>query len=382
MKSIFSLLAVALYAISPLLAQAPAIQWQHTIGGNGVDWLGLGSLQTADGGYILGGYSESGLSGDKTENGFGYGDYWVLKLDTLGAIQWQNTIGGTSEDHLFTFQQTTDGGYILGGASISDISGDKTENCWGHFDYWVLKLDATGAIQWQNTIGGNGYEELYSIKETGDGGYILGGFSESDISGDKTENSLGDYDYWVVKLNASGAIQWQNTIGGNGRDWLTSVCQTEDGGYILGGWSNSDLSGDKTENSLGDLGYDDYWVVKLNASGAIQWQNTIGGNDHDELYSIQQTADGGYILGGHSRSDISGDKTENSVGDFDYDDYWVVKLNASGAIQWQNTIGGNSFDFLISIQETADGGYILGGYSSSDISGDKTENSVGLIPNL
>ncbi len=117
--------------------------------------------------------------------------------------------------------------------------------------------------------------------------------------------------YWIVKTDALGNIQWQKTIGGSEEDYLQSIQQTSDGGYILGGVSNSNISGDKTENSIG--GYD-YWIVKTDASGNIQWQNTIGGNNHEEFWSIQQTSDGGYILGGTSNSDISGDKTENSIG--------------------------------------------------------------------
>jgi hypothetical protein len=346
------------------------IQWQNTIGGNAIDLL-YALQQTADGGYILGGYSNSNISGDKTENRQGSLDYWVVKLDASGNIQWQNTIGGNDDEDLRSLQQTADGGYILGGKSNSNISGDKTENSQGGWDYWVVKLDASGNIQWQNTIGGNDDDFFSALQQTADGGYILGGATTSNISGDKTENSQGSYDYWVVKLDASGNIQWQNTIGGDGYEDFGSLQKTADGGYILGGWSNSNISGDKTENCQGGV---DYWVVKLDASGNIQWQNTIGGNSFDELISLQQTADGGYILGGYSVSNISGDKTENSQGD---KDYWVVKLDASGNIQWQNTIGGNGFDELLSLQQTADGGYILGGHSISNISGDKTENSQG-----
>jgi hypothetical protein len=368
MKTIFSLLAVAIYSISPLFAQDPAIQWQNTIGGASSDVL-YSLQQTADGGYILGGSSFSDISGDKTEDNLGLSDYWVLKLDPTGTIQWQNTIGGNNNDFVQSLQQTADGGYILGGSSESNISGDKTENSNGGRDCWVVKLDATGVIQWQNTIGGSGDDYLHSLQQTADGGYIFGGYSNSNISGDKTENSNGNYDYWVVKLSATGAIQWQNTIGGNDPDLLYSLQQTADGGYILGGGSGSDISGDKTENGIGGS---DYWVLKLDATGAIQWQNTIGGNGDDELSSLQQTADGGYFLGGSSDSNISGDKTENRLG---IDDYWVVKLDATGGIQWQNTIGGSSYDVLFSLQQTADGGYILGGLSLSNISGDKTENS-------
>jgi hypothetical protein len=351
-----------------LIAQtAPEIEWQNTIGGSSGDYL-FSTQQTTDGGYILGGYSASGISGDKTEALLGYVDYWVIKLNSTGAIEWQNTIGGNITDILFSLQQTADGGYILGGYSYSNISGDKTEASLGISDYWVIKLNSAGAIEWQNTIGGSNYDFLQSIQQTSDGGYILGGYSDSDISGDKTEASLGNYNYWVVKFNSIGAIEWQSTIGGNDYDLLYSIQQTDDEGYILGGWSGSDISGDKTEASM----VGDYWVVKLNSTGAIEWQNTIGGNSSDVLRSIRQTTDGGYILGGYSETGISGDKTEASLG---ISDYWVIKLNSIGAIEWQNTIGGSSIDELHCIQQTVDGGFILGGFSFSGVSGDKTEAS-------
>ncbi len=235
---------------------------------------------------------------------------------TAPVIQWQNTIGGSSADWIHSIEQTTDGGYILGGFSDSNISGDKTENSNGGRDYWLVKTDASGNIQWQNTIGGNDWDDLHSIQQTADGGYILGGESNSNISGDKTENCVGfGSDYWIVKTDASGSIQWQNTIGGSSGESFNTIQQTADGGYILGGYSGSNISGDKTENCIGG---DDFWIVKTDDSGNIQWQNTIGGNSGDRLNSIQQTPDGGYILGGDSYSGISGDKTENSNGSFDY----------------------------------------------------------------
>ena len=353
-------------------AQAPAIQWQNTIGGSFTDYL-YSLYQTTDGGFILGGYSYSSISGDKTEANIGgvWADYWVVKLNSSGAIEWQNTIGGSGEDYLYSIQQTTDGGYILGGESWSGISGDKTEASWGSSDYWVVKLNSSGAIEWQNTIGGSSTDYLYSLQQTSDGGYILGGWSQSGLTGDKTEASMGGSDYWVVKLNSSGAIEWQNTLGGGGEDKLYSLQQTTDGGYLLGGHSYSGISGDKTEVPLGGS---DYWVVKLNSSGAIEWQNAIGGSSEDFLLSFQQTTDGGYILGGYSSSGISGVKNEALLGGYDY---WVVKLNSSGVIEWQNTIGGSSDDYLLSLQQTTDDGYILGGYSISGISGDKTETSLG-----
>ncbi len=344
--------------------------WQNTIGGS--SWETFYALQqTSDGGYILGGESYSYLSGDKTENVQGQNDYWVVKLDAAGTILWQNNIGGNAFDALKSVQQTSDGGYILAGDSNSDISGDKTENSQGGRDYWVVKLDASGNIVWQNTIGGSGEDILNFVQQTGDGGYILGGNSASPLSGDKTENTLGFSDAWVVKLDASGTILWQNTLGGNETEGVYSLQQTSDGGYILGAYSDSDITGDKTEISRGSF---DYWAVKLDAVGNLLWQKTIGGIGEDILKSIRQTGEGGYILAGNSASNISGDKTENSEGG---KDYWVVKLDAFGNLLWQNAIGGSGEDVLNSIRQTSDGGYLLGGYSDSGISGDKTQNSQG-----
>jgi Secretion system C-terminal sorting domain len=346
------------------------IQWQNTIGGN--SWDDLYSLQqTNDGGYILGGYSQSNISGDKTENRIGDDDYWIVKTDSLGNIQWQSTIGGGLSDILTSIEQTTDDGYILGGYSLSNASGNKTENCLGGTDYWIVKTDSLGNIQWENTIGGFYGDNLYSIQQTTDGGFILGGSSESGISGDKSENSLGVWDCWIVKTDSLGNIQWQNTIGASSYEILFSIDQTNDGGLILGASSESGISGDKTENSLGDR---DCWIVKLDSFGNIIWQNTIGGSMWDELRSIKHTSDGGFILGGLSNSGISGDKKESCLGNMDY---WIVKTDSVGNIQWQNTIGGSDVDYLFSVQETNNGSYVFGGYSGSNISNDKTENSAG-----
>jgi hypothetical protein len=347
------------------------IQWQNTIGGSLRDIL-TSVQQTDDGGYILGGYSDSNLSGDKIENSNGNNDYWILKIDGAGNIQWQNTIGGSDKDQLYSIEQTIDGGYILGGISMSNISGDKTENCYGTEDIWIVKVSSSGTIQWQNTIGGSGGDYLYELQQTLDGGYILGGNSSSNISGDKSENSHGMHDYWVLKVDSTGSIQWQNTIGGSWEDQLNSLVQTLDGGYILEGISNSNISGDKTENSNGDM---DSWVVKIDSAGSIQWQNTIGGSRVDQLYSIKQTSDGKYVLSGTSNSYISGDKSENTNGGFDT---WVIKIDSLGSIIWQNSIGGFNTDEARSIVQSTDGSYLLCGYSESNISGDKTEDCMGI----
>jgi hypothetical protein len=346
-------------------------EWDKRFGGGGTDVIN--SLQqTADGGYILGGNSNSGAGGDKTEASRGNYDYWIVKIDENGTKQWDKRYGGSLADNLNALQQTADGGYILGGRSASGISGDKSEASQGSDDFWVVKIDENGLIKWDKTFGGGSNDQIHSLQQTADGGYILGGYSNSGISGDKTEANQGFFDYWVIKIDENGVKQWDKTFGGSQNDLLFSLQQTIDGGYILGGYSASGISGDKTEASQGG---DDFWVVKIDENGVKVWDKTFGGNDVERLFSLQQTTDGGYILGGESLSGISGDKTETSRGNFDF---WVVKINVAGTKEWDKTFGGNENERLYSLQQTADGaGYILGGRSLSGISGDKTEASRG-----
>jgi hypothetical protein len=366
---IFTVIIFCIFAGN--LFSQPTIVNQKTIGGNGGDNLQDICL-TNDGGIIVGGYSNSGISGEKTKKSRGVYDYWVVKLNKHQKIQWNKTIGGSSFDELTAVQQTSDGGYILGGFSNSKISGEKTQATRGGYDYWIVKLDSSGSIEWDKTIGGNSDDELNSLQQTSDGGYILGGYSASDVSGEKTQISRGGgYDYWIVKVDNLGNIEWDKTIGGNGYDNLHSLQQTNDGGFILGGTSTSGISGEKTQISRG---IEDYWIVKVDNLGNIQWDKTIGGNSDDELYSLQQTRDGGYILGGTSYSGISGEKSQRSRG---VTDYWIVKVDNVGNIQWDKTVGGNGYDNLHSLQQTNDSGFILGGASTSGLSGEKTENNEG-----
>ncbi len=320
---------------------------------------------------MVGGYSFSGISGDKTEDSRGNNDFWILKIDKdTGTLIWQKTIGGKFREFASTTKQTSDGGYIIGGYSNSNISGDKTENSRGNDDYWVVKLDSDRNVVWDKTYGGSDVDRLWTLIETEDGGYLLAGESKSGISGDKTENSRGDTDIWILKIDANGALEWQKTFGGNDIDNAKSLIKALDGGYIIAGSSFSNISGEKTENSRG-LG--DFWILKIDTSGNILWQKTIGGNNGDYAFAIHATSDGNYILGGISSSNISGEKTENAV--CNSVDSWVLKLDVNGAIIWQKTIGGSSTEDFANVRETLDHGYVVGSMSYSDISGSKTENS-------
>jgi len=367
--TLFCFITSLLTTIS-LYAQDPTIIWQKTIGGYYPEFL-YDLKETNDGGYILGGQSYSDISGNKTDPSNGNGDMWVVKVNGNGEIEWQNAIGGSSDDYISSITPTNDEGYIVVGSSESNISGDKTEDSRGDMDYWIVKIDSSGNVEWDKTIGGDSLDEFPKIVVSMQGDYFICGKSYSNVSGDKTENSVGLIDYWVLKLNSSGNILWQDTIGGTDIDVFNEIASTSDGGCILGGGSISNISGDKTENSKGG---GDYWIVKLDASGTIEWDKTIGGSNNDVLRSIIQTNDGGYLLGGRSRSGISGDKTEPAIGGIDY---WIVKTDAVGSIEWQNTIGGSEFDDATSLFQANDGSYLVGGYSPSNISEDKDENSQG-----
>ncbi|HKR07056.1 MAG TPA: T9SS type A sorting domain-containing protein [Bacteroidia bacterium] len=376
-----SLFCMLLLVCQDAHSQNPLVkQWDKRLGGTFHDPV-YSFQQTTDGGYILGGESYSDSSGDKTEDNWDptlqSADYWIVKIDSAGMKQWDKRFGGTGDDYLLEVKQTSDGGYILGGASDSDSSGDKTQNAWGQYDYWIVKTDSLGIKQWDKRFGGIANEELYSLKQTTDGGYILGGYSYSDISGDKTQPSQGQDDYWMVKTDAFGIKQWDKRFGGAGYDEAYTIEQTTDSGYIMGGYTTMGSSGDVTQPIWGGW---DYWIVKTNVSGIKLWDKRFGGTNDDVLYSIHQTLDGGYILNGCSKSDSSGDKTQNNwdVTAATYD-LWVIKIDALGSKEWDKGFGGDNDENIAgNVSQTSDNGFLIPGTSYSGINGTKTENNLGV----
>ena len=237
------------------------------------------------------------------------GDCWIVKLTSSGTIDWQKVLGGSKTDVGNDVQQTTDGGYIVAGYAISndgDVIGDLGESC------WILKLNHSGILQWQKFLGKSYFAN--SIRQTTDGGLIVAGSSAYQDS-DVTLNH-GSSDYWVAKLNDTGEIQWQKSLGGSSTEGAKCIYPANDGGYIVAGTSNSN-DGDVT----GNFGESSIWIVKLNDTGAIQWQKCFG-DGHAKASSIQQTFDSGYIIVGSVQfngHDITGYKGG-------FSDYWVVKL--------------------------------------------------------
>jgi len=343
-----SILSLCFFLWCIVLHAQPSIQWQRTFGGTDTDHANS-IHQTTDGGYFVTGISISN-NGDVFGNHGGV-DVWVLKLDSLGEIQWKKTYGGSSDDRSHSAKQTNDGGYIIAGHTYSnnwDVSGNH-----GSYDAWVLKLSSNGIIQWQKCFGGSNLDEAWDIKQTLDDGYIVIGGSNS-TDGDLSFNH-GSRDFWVVKLDNSGSIEWQKSLGGSGSDIGYAIGLTSDGGYIING-----EVGSNDGQVSGFHGGTDFWVVKLNFEGKIEWEKALGGTGLDRGNDIHQTRDGGYIAFGQTRSS-NGDVT----GQHGAYDQWAVKLDISGNIEWQKALGGSSEEFATKIYQTSDNGYVMVGQTQS-----------------
>ncbi|HLO73034.1 MAG TPA: T9SS type A sorting domain-containing protein [Flavobacterium sp.] len=315
--------------------------WQRTIGGSGQEKL-LSIAQTKDGGYILGGTSSSNTSEPdekgivdkygKSEDSRGSLDYWVVKLDPKGEIEWQKTLGGKYVDELKSIEQTLDEGYILGGYSNSPESGDKAQGNYGLGDYWIVKLDKEGNQLWQQTLGGDKDDNLFTLSQTKDGGFILGGNSNSGATNSKSKTNKNGTDFWVLKLDKIGTIEWQETYNYGKLDVLTSIVENQDDTYLIGGYAQSEAKnkgqtvkgiGSKiTKEGKDKEGINDYIALKIKATGEEIWTQTVGSKGDEVLKRLFETRDGGYILAGTSKGQISRDKNSNIGGS----DFWIVKL--------------------------------------------------------
>jgi len=295
-----------------------ALAWSKTYGGASFDWA-TSVVQTADGGIALAGFTNSFDAGSY--------DFWLVKTDASGTMEWSRTYGGAGIDEASSVVQTSDGGYALAGHTSSYGA--------GRYDFWLVKTDSAGNHQWNKTYGGTNDEEASSVVQTLDGGYALAGYTNS--------YGAGLYDLWLVKTNSTGAMQWNKTYGGTSYDTAHSLVQTVDSGYALAGETHSYGAGNY-----------DSWLVKTNSTGGMQWNKTYGGTTEDLAHSLVQTGDGGYALAGSTYS-------FGAV----LSDFWLVKTDSTGGMQWNKTYGGASYDRAYSLVQTCDGGYALTGYTFS-----------------
>ncbi len=230
--------------------------WDKTFGGITYD-RAYSLIQTIDGGYAVAGFTIS--------YGAGWGDFWVIKLDSRGNKVWDKTFGGIKYDKAYFLIQTIDGGYAVAGYTRSYGAGNH--------DFWVIKLDSRGNKLWNKTFGGSADDRAYSLIQTTDGGYAVAGYTES--------YGAGGADFWLIKLDSRGNKVWDKTFGGSDRDYALSLIQTTDGGYAVAGYTESYGAGDY-----------DFWVIKLDSKGNEVWDKTFGGNKYDKVNSLIQTNNG------------------------------------------------------------------------------------------
>lgn len=329
---------------------------------------------TLDGGYAILGYTQSNDDDitDKQDESF---DYWVLKFDANDQLQWQKTYGGSLDDRGSDIVQTSDGGFAILGYSFSN-DGDTTENA-GLQDYWLVKLDANGNISWEKSFGYQGADSGITIIETHDQGFLITGILDVTASGgegnsSRTANRHAGGDYWALKLDISGNLEWSHYFGGNFTDTPYGVIQTDDNGYIVAGSSDSEDT-DISSN----IGTYDFWIIKISESGNLVWEKSFGGSQIDEARAISKTDDDNYIIAGDTRSsdnDISQNKGAA--------DLWLIKISSSGNLIWERTIGGSSFDVARAIKKSQNNGFLLSGSSRSsdmDVSENKGQNDAWVL---
>lgn len=295
-----------------------ATLWTHTYGGSEDD-VPLSFQRTADGGYVITGWIGNIFTRDR--------NVYVVKTDSLGDTLWTRTYGGSTMSGGASIQQTTDGGYV--------IAGYVYPNGAEYPDFWLLKTNGEGDTLWTRTYGGSGDDDVYFIQQTTDSGYVMAGNTNS--------FGAGNQDVYIVKTDARGDTLWTRTYGGPADDWARSAKQTMDGGYIIAGGTSSFGAGSM-----------DSYVVKTNSQGDTLWTRTYGGSGDDMAYSIQQTADGGYVIAGYTTSFGAGSM-----------DFYVLRTNSLGGTLWTRTYGGSSSDVASSIQQTTDGGYVIAGETLS-----------------
>ena len=310
------------------LSSVGAVEWSRAVGGPDYLFGDLASsvVQTTDGGF--------GVTGLTGSYGIGRSDLFLVKLSSVGAVEWSRAVGGPGGDYGVSVVQTTDGGFAVAGCTGS-FGGAK--------DLFLVKFSSAGALEWSRAVGGTGDDYGVSVVQITDGGFAVAGHTYSFGAGDK--------DLFLVKFSSAGAVEWSKAVGGTGEDWGLSVVQNTDGGYAIAGGTKSFGPGTPDSSNL--------LLVKFSFAGVLEWSRAVGGTGDDDGVSVVQTTAGGFAIAGCTGSFCPGDK-----------DLFLVKFSSAGAVEWSKAVGGTGDEDGHSVVQTTDGGFAVAGYTGSFGTGD------------
>ncbi|RYZ48606.1 MAG: gliding motility-associated C-terminal domain-containing protein [Sphingobacteriales bacterium] len=373
MKNIFFTLAFMCSAIIlasiPANAQLPPQHWARKYGGSATD-VPFVIKATSDGGTIVAGYTTS-KDGDVTNDATReYWDLWIVKLDRCGNIIWKKTMGGTGYESARDVIETANGFLILGETNSTD--GDVVAGFGGTKDIWLLQVDFNGNLVWQKRLGGTGLDIGNQIVALADGNFLIAATTSSADGIAVGNHGAGGYtDGLLIKIDAAGNVLWNKCFGGSKNEELLDIEIIGDRIYVAG-YANS-TDGDIPANQKNY----DVWVLSVDQSGSKRSSNIYGGSQNDVAYSMTRGAGGTLTIAGYTTSndgDVSGAKGDQ--------DYWILNVSTTGSVNWQQTLGGTGAEYANYIISDYDGGYITGGITYSedgDVTGARGEGDFWVV---
>ncbi len=385
------------------------VSWQKNIKSNTQDFLSQLST-TLDGQYLLSGSAIQNNSQLSKNQNLGY-DFHIIKMNQQGQPVWDKYFGGDKHDFLTATTATQEGGFLLAGTSYSGAGFQKKSKSHGGSDIWIIKIDENGEEQWQKTLGTEAEEDVKSVIQTVDFGYFIAGNTQN------KEGAFGSKDVWLVKLDKTGKVINQIYLGGEGLDEVEKMIPTKDGGALIGIYSRSVIAdniarrskkeknideenhSNKTNTTINEadaalllpttyepkttenFGEGDFWVVKLNKEGKVEWQKNFGGKNDDHIKTLS-SSETGFIIAGESRSSSSGNKR---MAIKEGSDVWVIALDHNGEEIWQKGFNFNNRDVLMSLNTISDAsgiktkGFLLGGYTQTEGKPEKNDETFWML---
>jgi hypothetical protein len=330
------------------------LEWQKTYGGSEDDSASA-IIQTLGGGFAVLGTSKS--SDLEVSANAGSQDFWLLKLSSNGNLLWEKSFGFLGADYGTALLETKDGGFLITGVldvSASNGQGNAKSAEIQHAggDYWAIKTDQAGNLEWSRFFGGSFTEVPLGIIETDDNNFILVGSSDSNDF--NISNSKGSYDFWITKLAPNGNLIWEKSFGGTQIDEAKAITNTNDGNFLIVGDTRSKDKDVSVNNGAADV-----WILKISTEGNLIWEKTIGGSNFDVARAVYRTQDNGFLIAGSSRS------LDNGFENKGQNDALILKIDDSGNLLWQKTFGGSEIDFLYGVVELNNTAIVAVGESSS-----------------